>query len=135
MAKKRAPLSKGEMIVASALWRLGTATLGQLHAEVESTETMEYATVQSYIRRLESKGYVKAKKDGRNKIYRPAVKPEKVIGQTVDDMLNQLVSGQSMPVFRHLIQNRPVTRSELDELRRMIDEAESNALEDDGATP
>lgn len=130
MAKKRAALSKGEMVVASALWRLGDATLGELHIEVQEVEPMEYATVQSYIRRLESKGYVKFKKEGRNKRYRSAVKPEKVIGQTIDQMLDQLVSGESLPVFRHLIQGRGVSPDELNELRQLIDEAEAAQAED-----
>lgn len=131
MSKKRVSLSKGEMVVASALWRLGSATLGELFEEVvDANESMEYATVQSYIRRLEDKGYVKSKKTGRNKVYQPAVKPEKVIGQTVDEMLRQLVSGQSMPVFRHLIQERGVTKDEIDQLRKMINEAEATDKEE-----
>lgn len=132
MAKKRAALSKGEMVVASALWRLGQATLGELHEEVQVVEAMEYATVQSYIRRLEAKGYVKAKKEGRNKRYRSAIKPETVIGQTIDQMLDQLVSGESLPVFRHLIQGRGVSRDELDALKQMIDEAENSQSTRDG---
>ncbi|MEL7498408.1 MAG: BlaI/MecI/CopY family transcriptional regulator [Planctomycetota bacterium] len=131
MARKRAGLSKGEMVVASALWRLGNATLGELYKEVEQTDSMEYATVQSYIRRLEAKGYVKSKKEGRNKCYRAAVKPEKVIGQNIDELLDQLVSGQSLPVFRHLIEQRRVSQDELQELRRMIDDAERDEQQKD----
>ena len=125
MAKKRIPLSRGESVVASALWRLGTGTLGEVYEEVIKFETMQYSTVQSYIRRLEAKGYVKSKKDGRNKTYKPAIKPEKVFGQTVDELLHKVFSGNSLPIFRHLIQERGLSPEELAQLREMIDKAES----------
>lgn len=133
MAKKKtAPLSKGEMVVASALWRLESATLGELHEEVSKSDTMEYSTVQSYIRRLDAKGYVKAKRVGRNNVYTPKIKPEKVIGQTLDQMMKQLFDGQAIPLFRHLIKDRGISDSELAELREMIDSAEdSNEDESD----
>ncbi len=126
MAKKPAALSKGEMVVASALWRLESASLGELHEEVLQAEAMEYATVQSYIRRLETKGYVKAKRDGRSKIYSPKIKPEKVIGQTLDQMMRQLFDGKAIPLFRHLISERGISESELAELREIVDSAEKS---------
>lgn len=130
MAKKTAPLSKGEMVVASALWRLETATLGELHEEVSQSDSMEYATVQSYIRRLETKGYVKAKRVGRNNVYSPKIKPEKVIGQTLDQMMKQLFDGKAIPLFRHLIKDRGISDSELAELRAMIESAEGSDADD-----
>ena len=124
MPRKPAALSKGEMVVASALWRLKSASLGELHEEVIQAEAMEYATVQSYIRRLEAKGYVKAKREGRSKIYSPKIKPEKVIGQTLDQLMRQMFDGKAIPLFRHLINERGITESELAELKELVDGAE-----------
>ena len=130
MGKKRSPLSRGESSVLSALWRLDACTLGELHEEVLKFEKMQYATVQSYIRRLEAKGYVKSQKKGRSNVYRPAVKPEKVHGQTIDEMLRKIFSGQSLPIFRHLIQERGLSEEELQQLRSMIDEAEEKQTDE-----
>ena len=127
MPRKRPPLSKGETVVAAALWRLKNASLGELHAEVAKTETMEYATVQSYIRRLEAKGYVKSKRVGRNNVYSSKIKPEKVIGQTLDEMMKQFFDGQTVSLFRHLISERGVSDDELAELRKMVDEASGDS--------
>ncbi len=123
MAKKRAALSKGEMVVASALWRLKTASLGEIHEEVVETQKMEYSTVQSYIRRLETKGYVKSKRSGRNNIYSPKVKPDQVIHQALDQMLRQMFAGDAIPIFRHLIKERGISDDEMIELRQMIKDA------------
>ena len=128
--KNRPELSKGESVVASALWRLGTGSLGDIHKEVISQQPMDYVTVQSYVRRLEAKGYVRFKKQGRIKVYSSAVKPETVIGKSVDRLIEQMVSGQAMPILRHLIQRRDLSKDELSELRQMIDEAESKEAEE-----
>lgn len=132
MPRKTAALSKGEMVVASALWRLKSASLGELHEEVGKSDSMEYATVQSYIRRLESKGYVKAKRAGRHNIYSPKIKPEKVIGQTLDQMMKQLFDGKAIPLFRHLISERGISESELAELREIVASAEGKPESEEG---
>lgn len=132
MPRKPAALSKGEMVVASALWRLKSASLGELHEEVTQSDAMEYATVQSYIRRLEAKGYVKSKRDGRSKIYSPKIKPAKVIGQTLDQLMKQMFDGKAIPLFRHLISERGISESELAELKAMVNEAEEKRAEEEG---
>lgn len=128
LSKKRAPLSKGETVVASALWRLKSGSLGEIHEEVIQNQAMEYSTVQSYIRRLEAKGYVKSKKVGRNNIYSPRVNPERVIGQTLDQMLSQMFAGDAIPIFRHLIRERGITDDEMLELRQLLDEADDGKV-------
>ena len=127
--RKRPAVSKGESVVISALWRLKRGTLGQIHEEVLSHQSMEYTTVQSYLRRLESKGYVKAQRYGRTKVYQPAIKADTVIGNSIDRLVEQMVSGDSMPVIRHLVQERGLSKSEIAELRAMIDAAEHRAKE------
>ena len=132
MAKKRAPLSNGETVVASALWRLKSASLGEIHEEVIRNQAMEYSTVQSYIRRLETKGYVKSKKVGRNNIYSSKADPQRVIGQTLDQMLKQMFAGDAIPIFRHLIRERGISDAEMIELRQMLDEADDTNIDDSG---
>lgn len=130
MAKKRSDLSKGEMKVASAIWRLKSSSLGEIHVEVNTTESMEYTTVQSYVRRLIDKGYVKSKREGRANRYSSKIKPEKVIGRTIEQVLAKLFAGDAMPVMRHLIQERGISSEQIAELRQMIDEAEKESTDD-----
>ena len=124
MGKKRAGLSKGEMVVASALWRLKSGSLGEIHEEVVRHQAMEYSTVQSYVRRLEAKGYVKSRKVGRNNVYSSKVKPDQVMGRAIDQMLNQLFAGETIPIFRHLIRERGISDQEMAELRELLNEAD-----------
>ena len=86
----RPPLSKAEIEVARVLWELGEGTVGTIFEAISQDRDIEYATLQTYIRRLEAKGYIKSQRVGRTKLYRPKVRPKKVIRETVDDLMHLL---------------------------------------------
>lgn len=117
----RPGLSKGEMEVARILWGLGTATVREVHEAFPPGRAMDFATVQTYLRRLEAKGYVRATLDGRTRVYTARVKPQTVIRETLDDLVERLFGGETLPLVRHLIEDRGITDAELAELRRIID--------------
>jgi len=127
----RAPLSKGEMEVARAVWELGEATVGQVHQAFPSDRGMQYATVQTYLRRLEAKGYVRTRRDGRNKLYRAKVDPSLVIQETVDELTARLFGGDALPLMLHLIEAGGITPEETAALRKALDALEAEQSTDD----
>lgn len=128
--KQRPPLSKGEMEVARVLWDLGRATVRQVHAAFPAGRAIEFATVQTYLRRLETKGYVKGQLEGRVRVYVPGVRPTTVIRETVDELVERLFGGETLPLVRHLIEDRGMQEQELAELRRLIDRLEEESGHD-----
>lgn len=121
---ERAGLSKGEMEVVRLLWKLAPASVRQIHEALPPERAMDFATVQTYLRRLETKGYAKSTLDGRVRIYSAKTKARTVIRQTVDDLVNRLFAGDTMPLMRHLIEERGIDEHELAELRAMLDRLE-----------
>ena len=120
----RPALSKGEMEVARVLWELKKATVREVFEAIPADCGLEFATVQTYLRRLESKGYVKADLDGRVRVYSPRVRPATVIRETVGDLVDRLFAGETLPLMRHLIEDGRVSADELAELRDLIDRME-----------
>lgn len=118
---ERAPLSKGEMEVARLLWTLRRATVRQVHQAFPAGRTIDFSTVQTYLRRLDAKGYVRSWLDGRIRVYAPRVKARTVIRETVDDLLDRLFDGETLPLMRHLIEQRGIGPGELAELRELLD--------------
>jgi BlaI family transcriptional regulator, penicillinase repressor len=118
----RAGLSKGEMEVARVLWDLGSATVRQVHAAFPAERQIDFTTVQTYLRRLESKGYVRAALEGRTRVYTPRVRPATVIRETLDDLIDRLFGGEALPLVRHLIEERGISDTDLAELRRLIEQ-------------
>jgi len=121
----RPALSKGEMAVARALWDVSPATVRQVHEKVKEHEAMSFVTVQTYLRRLEAKGHASSRLDGRVRIYSGRSRPGTVIRSTVNDLVDRLFGGDSMPLVRHLIEERGIDESGLAELRQLIERLES----------
>ncbi len=122
---KRPLLSKAELEVARVLWKLGSATVRQVYEAIPEARGLNFTTVQTYLRRLEEKAYVRVRLEGRTRVYSPRVKPAQVVRETVDDFLLRLFDGDAIPLFRHLVQERGVSEEEVQQLRRLLDQWES----------
>jgi BlaI family transcriptional regulator, penicillinase repressor len=122
---RRPALSKAEMEVVRIVWELGEATVRQTVDAFPTGRNIDFTTVQTYLRRLETKGYLRAKRDGRAMVYRPRVRPDDVIRETVGDLVNRLFDGQTVPLLQHLIRDRSIRKEDIEELREMIDQWES----------
>lgn len=121
----RPALSRGEMEVARVLWQLKKGTVREVHDAFPAERKIDFTTVQTYLRRLEQKGYLKVKMDGRTRLYSPRVKPRTVIRETVDDLLERLFGGDALPLMQHLIEDRGIGDKEIGQLRELLDQLEA----------
>ena len=121
---ERQPISKGEMEIARALWEISPATVRAVYESLPNNRKMGFSTVQTYLRRLETKGYDTSSLDGRVRVYASRTKARTVIRETVDDLVQRLFGGETMPLMRHLIEERGVDEKSLAELRELIDRLE-----------
>lgn len=116
----RPGLSKGEMEVARVLWGLGEANVRQVHEAFPSDRRIDFSTVQTYLRRLEAKGYVQTRLEGRVHVYyqglnvqrqsRERLHPRAELAQGVLDDLLRLRSQPSDLVHRDLLRQRSAPR-------------------------
>jgi len=113
------------MEVARIVWNLSEATVRQVFETFPPERRPDFATVQTYLRRLEAKGYLRAKRRGRTMVYRARVRPDDVIQETVADLVDRLFGGQTIPLLHHLILDRRISSDEIQKLREMIDEREA----------
>jgi BlaI family transcriptional regulator, penicillinase repressor len=124
---KRPVLPKSELEVARVVWELGGATVRQVLGALPKERGLDFKTVQTYLRRLEAKGYLKTHRDGRSNVYRPIVRPGEVIGEVMDDVLNRLFDGQVFPLFQHLVNDRGLSNDEISQLRELLDRLEDES--------
>jgi BlaI family penicillinase repressor len=124
MVKKRPAtrLTGGEISIVRMLWESGEATLSEAHRAMEDRgESIGYTTVQTRLERLVQKGVV-AKSGTRPAKYSAALSPDEVSGPLLD-LLVERVSGP-VPLVAQLLQDASLTREDLDELKRLVAEAE-----------
>jgi BlaI family transcriptional regulator, penicillinase repressor len=123
MAKRPGP-AKSELEVARIVWERGRATVRQVMEALPEDRGLDFKTVQTYLRRLEAKGYLRTRFEGRTKVYLPSVKPGRVIGEMVDDFVDRLFDGEAIPLFQHLILDRGLSDDDIKALRAMLDDLE-----------
>jgi predicted transcriptional regulator len=121
---KRSALPKSELEVARIVWDLGQATVRQVFLALGAERRLDFKTVQTYLRRLEAKGYLRSRHRGRAKVYVPRVRPTEVVREVLDQMVDRLFGGETIPLFQHLIHDRGLTDDEIRKLRAMLDELE-----------
>jgi predicted transcriptional regulator len=122
---KRPPISRGELDVARVVWDLGEATVGQVFDSLAERKEIDYSTVQTYLRRLEAKGYLKTRRQGRNKMYRPRVAAGQVVREAIDDLVERLFDGEPLALWQHLIHDRGITAEETRQLRELLEKWEA----------
>lgn len=122
---KRPPISRGELEVARAVWDLGEATVGQVFDALAERKDIDYSTVQTYLRRLEAKGYLKTRRQGRNKLYCPRVAAGLVVREAIDDLVDRLFDGEPLGLWQHLIEERGITAEETRQLRELLEKWEA----------
>jgi predicted transcriptional regulator len=107
------------------VWKLGEAAVGQVHDLLAEQKEIDYSTVQTYLRRLEAKGYLKTRREGRNKVSRPRVGAGQVIRETIDDLLERLFDGEPLALWQHLIRDRGISPEETKQLRQLLEQWET----------
>ena len=120
----RPALAKSELEVARIVWRLGSATVREVLEQLPKDRDLDFKTVQTYLRRLEAKGYLRTKKQGRSKVYLSKVRPRQVVREVVNDFMDRLFDGETLPLLQHLIQDRGLSDEEIRQLRHMLKQLE-----------
>ena len=118
----RPPPAKSELELVRIVWKLGKATVREVYEALPEDREIDFWTVQTYLRRLKAKGYLKTRRQGRNHVYSPSVNPSQVMRDMVDDFLNRLFDGETLPLFQQLIHDRGLSDEEIDQLQKTLDE-------------
>lgn len=124
---KQPSLPKSELELVRIVWNLRSATVRQVLEALPEDRGLDFWTVQTYLRRLESKGFLSKKKIGRSNVYRARRQPDRVVGDVLDDMIDRLFDGEAMPLLQHLIHDRGLSDAEVDQLQATLDDLKRKA--------
>jgi predicted transcriptional regulator len=124
MAHKRQAVARSELEVAQVVWKLGEARVRDVVealAAADPEKKLDFWTVQTYLRRLKAKGYLRTRRQGRADVYLPAVRPTSVLRDLVNDFVNRLFDGEALPLMQHLIDDRRLSEAEINQLQATLD--------------
>jgi BlaI family transcriptional regulator, penicillinase repressor len=122
MARRPQDVTDAEREVLRALWQAGPATIRALADEIyPGGSTSEYATVQKLLERLQDKGHVSRRVDGRQHVWSAKLRREQLVARRLRDTADELCDGSLTPLLTHLVSTARLSPEELAELRRLVD--------------
>jgi len=113
-------LPASELEIARIVWQIGEATVRQVADQLPADRDVDFYTVQTYLRRLTDKGFLKCRKEGRNNLYSAAIKPDRVVSGMVTDLVDRLFDGHTLSIVQHCIQDQGLTDAELSQLEKIL---------------
>ncbi|MHC4387684.1 MAG: BlaI/MecI/CopY family transcriptional regulator [Planctomycetota bacterium] len=118
MARRKPPaVSPGEIEILRIVWQLGQASVQGVCEKLPAKRRIAYATVQTLLRRLEKKGYLKHYTEGKAHVFFPAVKSEDVIKRSISDFLDRLFGGDPVPLMHYLAEHGKIGEEDIEELK------------------
>ncbi len=122
------PLTESQREIMELFWELGEATVSDIHERISKNREVARNTIQTLIVRLEEKGWLRHEEQGRKFIYSAAKPRTKSLGARVSHIIDRMFGGSPEQLVNALLEYRGLSESELQNIREMIDQAESSDL-------
>ena len=122
MSEKILGLGSLQTEVMELVWERDEATVAQLVEAIGQRRPVTYTTVLSAVQKLEKKGWLEHRSEGRAYVYRAVRKKTDVGGSKLRELLKTAFSGDSRLLLSSLIDEARLSDEELAELRKLIDE-------------
>lgn len=126
---KNTRLGKVQLEIMQVLWSSGPSTARQITDALNARNPIAHSTVQTLLRKMEAKGVVTHDSGVRIFVFRALCKEEEVNETAFRDVLTRLFAGSVTDLVAHLLKHEKITNAELMELRRLVDAAESEAVQ------
>ncbi|MDO5017138.1 MAG: BlaI/MecI/CopY family transcriptional regulator [Porphyromonas sp.] len=106
-----------------ALWNIGEGEISDAIKQMEHSDT-PYTTIASIVGKLEEKKYVHKVGKRRGHLYAPLISREDYYGRTLKYVVSNFFTGSYKSMVQYFARNEKVTREDIEEILRMIDEEE-----------
>lgn len=123
--RKSESLTEVEQRVMEVLWSAGSGTVSEVLAAVKTPKQLAFNTVQTMLRILEQKGFVRHKEEGRAFRYFPLVDKAQASRSAVHSVVRRFF-GSPGALALNLLQSEDLTPEELARIRQLIDRAEDD---------
>ncbi len=121
-AKDTPPLTPAELEIMRVVWRESEATVRDVYEALREHRQIAYTTVLTMMKVLEQKGHLRKRTRDRAHVYRPVRSEAVVVRSMVREFVDRVFRGAAHPLLVHLLEDRKITREELEQAARRIEE-------------
>ncbi len=121
--KNKTPLSRAQREVMEVIWDSGEAGVLEVTQILNKSRTVARNTVRTLMERMEEKGWLSHRVEGRSYLYSATVPREESLGQRVMDMVDKACGGDPEKLMLALMQYRGLSDEETKRIGQMLDQA------------
>jgi len=118
-------LSDLQLAIVRVLWDKGEASAMQVQTALKRSRPLAITTVSTMLARLEKKGVVSHRSDGRTFVYRASVSELDMRRKAISGVIRNLFRGNPSEVVGQILSERDVSDEDLARMRSMIEGARS----------
>ena len=131
MSKKQ--LGDLQLAIMRVLWTEGEASAADVHRALWEERGLAPTTIATMLVKMERKGVVTHRSEGRRYVYRATVTESEVTRSMVGQLADRLFQGDVHALVSHLLAEHEIDADELAELRELIEGKEKEDRKKGGA--
>ena len=109
-----------QLAILELLWARGEATVADVHQELHDSRGLAMTTIATMLRKMDDRGLVAHRREGRTFVYRPSVARDAVHRSMVGDLIERLFAGDPKELVHHLLTEGELDAEALDDLRQRV---------------
>ena len=119
-ASVRSPLTELESQVMRAVWDAGPCTVEAVYQIVSRSRNLKEATVRTLLRRLEQKGYLTHKEEGRAYVYSAAEPARSLAARAVRQIIDRFCQGSVEELVSGMVEAKVLSKREMEGLEAFV---------------
>jgi BlaI family transcriptional regulator, penicillinase repressor len=114
------PFSQLEQLVMEVIWERRCATAEQVRSALAKSHPMKESTVRTILSRLEDKGHVRHRVEGRTNVYSAVESAHSVAAKTVSQIIDRFCKGSVEQLLLGMVDDNVLDEDELRRLAQRI---------------
>ncbi len=114
------PVTELQQAILEFIWARGQATAEQVREALLPTRRLKDPTVRTLLRRLEARGYLMHRVEGKTFVYEAAVRRHSVAARAVRHIIDRFWSGSAEQFLVGMVDEKVLSVGEIERLARKI---------------
>jgi BlaI family penicillinase repressor len=123
MRPKHTTLTPQELEIMKLVWERDSAMVRDVYEALLRRRKIAYTTVMTMMKILETKGYLKKRRQDRAFVYEPVHPKSQVISGMIREFIDRVFNGSAEPLLVHLVKSRRIREKDLQKIVRMVEES------------
>jgi predicted transcriptional regulator len=113
-------LTELENEVMQAVWGAGACSVEEVHRAVSQKRSLKEVTIRTLLRRLEQKGFLTHKAEGRAYIYRAIEPARSLAARAVRQIIDRFCKGSVEELVSGMVDSKVLSKAEMDRLGKFV---------------